>query len=739
MPIGSFTLKSIAMKTPAASLLTAVTLFCAFAHAQEYSFRSFVAADGLNNLSVQKIYQDRTGFIWASTENGLFRYDGTRFQAFGPEEAIPPVAGVAFGEAPDGTMLVGAAIGLYQFAGNRFQQIPAPFKSVSWTQGIQSDNHGHSYIAADSGLFVMESNPAKKAYAFHRIYPAAQASAEIVYSVFIDGDTIWFGCDLKLCALQSGQVTVFDEKSGLPGVPLATVLKDRDGNLWVRARNAGILERPAGSTKFNWPDTPVPGKALTGTPALDRSGRVLLGTPDGLLIQNEKGWQLIDRHDGMRGGVFAAFEDRQHSLWMGTGGRGLTTWRGYHEWESYSSASGLPSDNVYEMLPQADGSVWVGTEAGLVRGEPHPFSIAWRMLPKTSGTAVHSLQMTPAGDLWIGTASRGIGLVHVRTGDVEWFGEKQGLTGKLALTIRFDRQHQLWAATEAGLFVARPPYLQFSRVPELPASWFWTVVEGADGTIWAGGADGLFAFTAGHWQHWDHSSGLTNQSVVSLGPDPDGSVWVGYHHGGGIDRVHLVKPGAPSHGVVSGGAAIEKGVQRPGSEGLIYFLDYDRSGHLWAGTERGVDKWDGSHWSHYDTTDGLVWDDCDLGGFASSPDGALWFGTSGGLSRFTPHIEKSSSSPPEVVFTNLRMGSANIRLPTHPRTAASHFAIALRAVVLPGQKPARLNSILRGSPPAATTSRFKSATTSVSGVPREPSLNSPSSPPGIVARGSSGS
>ena len=489
--------------------------------------------------------------------------------------------------------------------------------------------------------------------------------------MLVDGDVTWFGCGLKLCALQAGDLKVLDEQNGLPSVPLVAVLKDHAGNLWVRARNSGVLEWPHGEARFRRPDTPVPGSALTGTPALDRDGRILLGTADGLLIGDDKGWQVIDRRVGLRGGVFAALEDRQHTLWMGTGGRGLTAWRGYREWESYSSGSGLPSDNVYEMLPQGDGAAWAGTEAGLVRGEPRGFSMTWKTVPQTIGVPVHSLQMDPSGDLWIGTASRGVARLHVRTGVVDWFGEKQGLTGKLAFTIRFDRQHQLWAATDSGLFLAAPPYKQFARVTDLQASWFWTVTEGADGTIWAGGADGLYALVSERWHHWVQADGLSNQEVVSIGPDPNGSVWVGYRHGGGIDRIQLPPRGSVSAGSLTSAATLYKGAQRSGSDGLIYFLSFDGAGRLWAGTEHGVDVWDGAHWGHYDTTDGLIWDDCDIGGFATGPDGALWFGTAGGLSRFKPDREKSEASDPAVLFTDVRMGAADILAERNPSFANS--------------------------------------------------------------------
>jgi hypothetical protein len=91
--------------------------------AQEYSFRSFGTAEGLNNLAVRQVYQDRVGFIWVSTENGIYRYDGDRFEAFGPAQGIPITSGAALGDAPNGTLLVGATVGLYHLRGNRFEKL----------------------------------------------------------------------------------------------------------------------------------------------------------------------------------------------------------------------------------------------------------------------------------------------------------------------------------------------------------------------------------------------------------------------------------------------------------------------------------------------------------------------------------------------------------------------------------------------------------------------------------------
>ena len=617
--------------------------------AQEYNFRNFGVTEGLNNLAIRKIYQDRVGFIWVSTENGIYRYDGGGFETFGPEQGIPSTSGAAFGDAPDGSLLVGGDFGLYQFLGRRFQKLPVDFKTVSWAQGIQSDGSGHTFIGTDSGLVELYSESGHDGFAERKFPQAPGTSGPDAYGVLVDGETLWYGCGEQLCRVDPDRTTVFGRASGLPDRVWLAIQKDHEGNLWVRAKNAGVFVLPVGKTEFRRPDAPVPGSEM-GLVATDADGRTLIPLPDGLLIRDEKGWQKIDRSIGLRGVVYSAFEDRQHSLWIGLAGRGLTEWRGYREWESYSAASGLASDIVYEILPQPDGSLWVATEGGLLRGTRQQFSITWKNVAGLVGFPVHSLQMAPDGDLWAGTETRGVARIHTPTGSVQWFGQEQGLLGSAAYTLRFDREQRLWAATEVGLFMATAPYRKFSRITELPSTRFWVIAEGTDGTIWTGGAGGLFGYSAGHWRNWTRADGLSNQEVLSLGAGVDGTMWIGYRYGGGIDRIHL-QPG---------GIAIEKGVQRRGTDGLVYFLEFDASGRLWAGTERGVDTWDGSRWSHYDTRDGLAWDDCNLNAFAAEADGTVWIGTSGGLSRFKPRPHLAPEVPPEVVFTEVVVGSTDV-------------------------------------------------------------------------------
>lgn len=281
---------------------------------------------------------------------------------------------------------------------------------------------------------------------------------------------------------------------------------------------------------------------------------------------------------------------------------------------------------------------------------------------------VHSIRLAPDGDIWVGTETHGAARIRAGTGDVEWFGEAQGLAGKAPYTLRFDRTQRLWAATEAGLFMAKPPYREFSRVSALPSTRFWSVAQGKDDTIWAGGADGLFAYRDGRWKNYTRGDGLSNQEVMSLGAGRDGKLWVGYRHGGGIDRVRLA----------AGELVIDKAVQRHGTDGIVYFLEFDASGRLWAGTERGVDMWDGTHWSHYDSSNGLVWDDCNLNAFAAEADGTVWIGTSGGLSRLRPDPRRHADFLPGVVFTRLLMGKTDVSGQRNPSVNIHSNALEAR-------------------------------------------------------------
>ncbi|MGA9672430.1 MAG: EAL domain-containing protein [Terracidiphilus sp.] len=640
--------------------LAAMLLVCGVLRAQEYSFRNYGSAEGLNNLSIRTIYQDRMGFLWVATVNGLFRYDGEQFEVFGAAQGLPPAPGTALGDAPDGSLLAGGAFGLYRLRGNRFYQVSGPFKTVGELQGIQSDGKGHTYVNTDQGLMELSTKPGGNEIAVRKIPPLAGTTKTEYFGapeaggVLTDGDAVLYGCGHALCRLEKGETRVYGIKNGLPTHTVVAIRKDHEGNIWVRLRDVGVFILPVGENLFRKPEMPYQRQHMSSIPSTDSDGRVLMPMPDGMLVGNEQSWQKIDHTSGLRGVVYTAFEDRQHSLWIGLKDRGLVKWRGYREWENYTIASGLQSDEINAILPQQGGPIWVASDGGLLRGERQGVGVQWKKVSALEGTMVTVVREGPDGALWLGAGSLGVARFDVRTGKVTWLSKTQGAS-KGVFELCFDHRQRLWLGTNGGLYMAEAPYTKFVLISELPQSRIRAVVEGSDGTLWAGGAGGLFSFNGEHWT--SHSEGKpSGQQVLSLGVGANGTIWVAYRLSNEIDRLHL----GP------GGLDIQKNVQRPGSNEIVYFMQPDAHGRMWVGTDHGVEVWDDGHWSHYVMSDGLIWNNCNPNGFAAEPDGTVWIGTSGGLSRFKPRPRYSLDAPIEVVFTKLEMSGADVSSLSNP-------------------------------------------------------------------------
>ncbi|HEV2135298.1 MAG TPA: diguanylate cyclase [Terracidiphilus sp.] len=625
--------------------------------AQEYRFENFGANEGLANLAVKNVMQDQEGYLWVSTEAGVFRFDGERFQAFGKDDGLPESSGVSFGRAPDGSLLAGGEIGLFRKSGNRFEPVRLPgSNTVSWVGGLESDSSGRTYVATDSGLVVLTGNSG--GISIRSIPPPKGVSDHSTRGLWIDGEAVWYGCGKQVCRLSNGDVRVFGDQRGLAPTQWVVLGDDKEGSIWVRGRSVGLATLARGATRFQFVEgAPLPHSGVSGIACFDSDGDLLFPSPDGLAIHHRGQWKTIGPAQGLRGVVYSVFQDREGSIWLGMAGHGLVRWAGYKQWAAYTVQSGLGSDLVYQMLPAEDGTLWVGTEAGLYRGTPRSGGYSWLHVRSLAKVPVHSVQRDDSGMLWLGTETLGVARLNPATGGATWFRSGRGLKGGTVSTMLIDHEKRVWSATEKGLYETSPPYSSFHLVNELPGNQFWALAEGANGQIWAGGSSGLFHLSGSKWRNFTVKDGISRNEILALAMEGSGEIWVGYRFGGEIDKVTPVAAGIRVTHILP---------QRRGGTRLVYFLGFDARKRLWAGTEHGVNVFDGATWSHMDMNDGLVWDDCDLNGFAVSPDGTVWIGTSGGLARFTPSAHASQVFPYSVVLTKIVLAGRPHGASDHP-------------------------------------------------------------------------
>jgi ligand-binding sensor domain-containing protein len=171
-----------------------VLTFSLTSFAQQYSFRHYGAADGLQNLTILSLAQDGAGYIWAGSEGGLYRYDGTRFRLMGAAEGLPCATEVhALHVAADGALWANTCARIFRFDGRRFRAVAGLSEMVTGAQRMANDGRGHAVVAALSGLY--EAGPDGAGSFGAHLYPLGlELAGTPTRGIAQNGSQLWFGC-----------------------------------------------------------------------------------------------------------------------------------------------------------------------------------------------------------------------------------------------------------------------------------------------------------------------------------------------------------------------------------------------------------------------------------------------------------------------------------------------------------------------------------------------------------------
>jgi signal transduction histidine kinase/ligand-binding sensor domain-containing protein/CheY-like chemotaxis protein len=624
---------------------------------QRYSFKHYDRDTGLPNQSVTTLLQDRTGFLWVGTENGLFRYDGRRFRSFTTAEGLPSSQVEALEQTMDGTLWVATLSGLARLQGDRFETVDiSPGRG---TLDIASDSLGRLYVGTSKGLLISRLPVGASGKPVFSLYAMATQKAPLVRSIAIpESGPIWYSCGQQLCRLESGRVDSRAEW-GVPDDLWEAVAIDHQGNVWARSRTK-LIELPKGESRFLRRDQDLPQTGGHGRLLIGVDGQLWVPTLRGLARRTPTGWEIVGKSRGLPiSSVRCALQDREGSIWIGLNGAGLVRWLGYPNWESWTEAEGLSSESVWGIRRDRSGVLWSIHDNGVSRLNA---ARQWEDLRVPGLPIAQTISLAPApdGSLWVGQVS---GPVHVdlRRGAATAYGPESGLRNPWITSIAADPENRIWVGTPNGLYrqVRRGGRTLFEQ-QELPpgrgTDLLYTSLVDRKGRLWVGTWGGLLRLEAGRWTRLTTSDGLLHNRVSQLAEAKDGSLWIGY-----------VEPLGVSQLVFDGGHRTWR--HFTSKDGLrseaVSFIGCDPRGWTWVGTDQGVDVFDGHSWRHFDHTDGLAWDDCNA--FWADPDGSVWIGTSRGISHFRiPAMglpERPSSAPvllTSAVFGDLNMGVGGV-------------------------------------------------------------------------------
>jgi len=621
------------------------------------------------------LLQDRLGYLWVGTENGLFQFDGRDFRRYGPEQGISGAYIASIHETQSGGLWVLTENSIARKSGNAFVPVmaTAPIHSLG-TARIASTADGTVLFALSRGLLALSDKGGKQTPRWILNQPAQ--------AVHVDRKGVaWIAAGTKLLNWHQDSLTESTVKN-LPSRAWTRIDSDRDGNVWLAEDHLIVeIDRSTNSGVVQADHLPVM-RDLYPDPVLG----MVVSTSQGLAIRDGGKWQLLGVEQGLPGDALACvLRDREGSLWLGIEGTGLVRWLGGRDWISWTTAEGIRGSLTWEVQKSAGEDYWVGTNDGIIRipaGRTQSIDKTWRKLP---GESVRSLEKASDGTVWATSYTSGLVQLSPSGETLARYAEDDGLPNRRIRGLLMDRGGTVWVSTDSGLYRSLEPYkgraagerLVFVRqiLPlEETGEVFFACIQDHKGRIWAPGANGLAVLEGGVWRRLTTRDGLRSNLAGALAETPDGAIWIGYAAGGGVTRIE------PGH---SGLQMAHYGLSSGLHSDKVYFIGARRDGSVWVGTSAGIDVLSGNRWQHIGKEDGLIWDDCDRNGFLD--DGKqVWISTSRGLSRWTDGDHSWRTAVPHPIVTSIAAGGksfdwtpAQVELPYSNNSLTVHFSTLL--------------------------------------------------------------
>jgi signal transduction histidine kinase/ligand-binding sensor domain-containing protein/DNA-binding response OmpR family regulator len=661
---------------------------------------------GLSQSSIYEILQDRKGFLWFATEEGLNRYDGYDFVVYRRSLKNPNSV------------------------------------SNNWVLSICEDHNGTLWIGT-SGGGLNKFNPEKEEFtSFQTIHGDPHSlSSNYVYSISEGSEgVLWIGTTVGLNRFDPQRETfqryladtANQNPNRLSHNTVQVIYMDRTGILWLGTRGGGLNKfEPKGETFTQYKNKPGNKKSLSHNVVNsiyeDRAGVLWIGTMGGGLNKFDREKETFTRFQAKPGDphslssneVTAIFEDHSQILWIGTNA-GLNTFdRENQSFIQYlangENTVGLSVNSIRSLYEDRTGVLWVGTYLGGInkynrlKGRFSHYRRKLNIPNSLSDNRVWAICEDQWGVLWVGT-SNGLNKSDVKREKFLHYynepGNPKSISHNTVMAIYEDRTAALWIGTrggglnrfdrETGSFIR---YQANSTDPNsLSNNTVMSIYEDREGVLWLGTFGGLNKFDVNRekFTHYQNDPGslnsLSHNRVLEIYEDRTGTLWVGTF-GGGLNRFDR-ETGTFIHFKADPGNPYSL------SDDSIYFIGEDQTGILWIGTDRGLNKFDretqrfyrygmekglpneviygiledghGNLWistnkglsmfnpeketfKNFDISDGLQSNEFNIGAFHKSRNNEMFFGGINGFNSFFPGNIKDNPHKPPIVITDLKI------------------------------------------------------------------------------------
>lgn len=666
-------------------------------------FEQISLEEGLSQSIVNAILQDRTGFLWVGTDDGLNRYDGYTFVTYKPDlnnpNSLSDHSITALVEDEQGFLWIGTRQGglnRYNPSNDTFTRYTHEKENLNsissnLVYSLCLDKNG-LWIGTDSGLdhFNFATGNFTHYNAFEDL-PSSEGklSSNNISALYKDSkDQLWIGTNnggLNLYdPLNSTFKALKSDRSNpqtISGNRILSITEGVDGSIWVGTTNGlnqfipekGIFKRYENS-KFK--EDGIAGNIVYSL-EVDRSGGLWVGTNKGL-DRFDPETEKFFHHENQPGiskslsnnQILSIYEDTSGVLWLGTFGGGLNKYNRQQDRFAYyrhnpNDTNSLSSNFVLAILAEEDVA-WIGTlDNGLNRFNPATESfIHYKSNPaipaSLSSNTINELYKDSNGILWVGTSTALDRYDPVLNRFTHYTPIQEDELESPVFSVSAiyeDSSSQMWVGSNQGLFRFNKTNNTFTKFHlgnsdgNHPDGYPITaILEDAHHVVWVGTFDGGLSsieLESGNVTRYQYDPNATtsigNNLILCLYEDSKGTLWVGTH-GGGLSRFD---PETKSFQNFTENDGLPNNV--------IYGILEDEAGNLWISTNFGLARFNPQDgiFRNFTASDGLQSNEFNQSAFSKDGNGVMYFGGINGLNIFKPNEIIDNPYPPKISLTSI--------------------------------------------------------------------------------------
>ncbi|TPH12556.1 ligand-binding sensor domain-containing protein [Litorilituus lipolyticus] len=666
-------------------------------------FKRFNVDNPMSYLFVRTLAQDKDGFMWIGSQEGLHRFDGYQYLSFHHDANLASslssnvVSSILINKRNElwvGTR--GGGLNLYQEKTQDFLHFSTKSKSLP----LSNDSVNTLYETSDGKLWVGTDNGVNIIYQNQGKWHVKKIQQEIGQVNSLSHNTVHAitETDSKqvLVGTNGGGVSIFDEngdflrtltyqqqgKKLINAQFINALYSDKQGFIWVGTVDHGLIkynprDRSHNHYVFNENDSHSLISNTIEDIFQDSSGQIWIATDKGALTYNNLNDNFYrynhsptNPYSLSNDFTLTFFEDSNNLMWIGTmtgvnrWDANMTTFKQY----SVQTHPQLQNDNITSFAQDNESSIIFSTYSGGI----YRLSLADNQVSRMNFNGYFSelriMTLFQEGhNLWVGTRSSGLFKIDLKSKAIKKYSHKENdqssISANSITDILKDNNGNVWVSTfHQGLNKLNADgsftrYTQDKENMELgPSSnHILHLLQGKEGNLWlatyGGGLSQLdlntLKFT--HLRHDEAKVGSISSDLSwFMYQDKEANLWAGTQAAG----LNILK----QQDIINNRLSFQYLDTKDGMKSrTVYGISQDPNGYLWFSTNKGISRFDtkSRRFKHFGLSHGLIDLDFNHGSIFSSMNETIYFGAGKSFVSVNPSDIDGSRQAPEVRLTNI--------------------------------------------------------------------------------------